>query len=350
LTIHPRGFASDNNSGAHPDVLAAIAQANDGHVVAYGDDDYTAAARRRFREHFGEQAEAFLVFNGTGANVLALQALARPHEAVICPETAHLNVDECGAPERIAGVKLLPAPTPDGKLTPELVAERLTRVGDQHASQPRVVSISESTELGTVYTVEETRALADFAHEQALLLHLDGARLANAACSLGVELRALTTDAGVDVLSFGGTKNGLMLGEAVVFPDPELAEAFDFLRKQSMQLASKMRFISAQLEALLRDDLWVRCASQANAMAARLAAALEPIDGVELAYPVQANAVFATLPRAAIELLRAALPGELPFYVWDEERGTVRLMCSWDTTEEDIDGLAAAISEAVSGS
>jgi threonine aldolase len=347
---NPRSFASDNNSGIHPEVLGAIAAANEGHVTAYGDDPYTAAARDCFRRHFGAEAEAFPVFNGTGANVLAIEATARSYQAVICPQTAHLNLDECGAPERIAGVKLLTVATRDGKLTPELAASRIEHVGDQHAVQPRILSISQATELGTVYTVEETRALADFAHEQALLLHVDGARLANAACSFGVELRALTTDAGVDVLSFGGTKNGLLLGEAVVFPHPELAEAFDFLRKQSMQLASKMRFISAQLEALLRDDLWSRCASRANAMAARLGAAIEPIGGVELAYPVQANAVFATLPPAAIELLRAALPGELPFYVWDEERGTVRLMCSWDTTEEDIDGLAAAISEAVSGS
>jgi threonine aldolase len=345
---NPRGFASDNNSGIHPEVLGAIAAANEGHVTAYGDDPYTAAARDCFRRHFGAEAEAFPVFNGTGANVLAVQAMARPYQAVICPQTAHLNLDECGAPERIAGVKLLTVSTRDGKLTPELAASRIEHVGDQHAVQPRILSISQATELGTVYTVEETQALADFAHEQALLLHVDGARLANAACSLGVELRALTTDAGVDVLSFGGTKNGLLLGEAVVFPHPELAQAFDFMRKQSMQLASKMRFISAQLEALLRDDLWSRCASRANAMAGRLAEAIGEIEGVELAYPVQANGVFASLPGAAIEPLRAALPGELPFYVWDEERGIVRLMCSWDTTEEDVDGLAAAIAEAVS--
>jgi len=348
LTTHPRGFASDNNSGAHPDVLVAIAQANDGHVVAYGDDDYTAAARRRFREHFGEQAEAFLVFNGTGANVLALQALARPHEAVICPETAHLNVDECGAPERIAGVKLLAAPTPDGKLTPEMVAERLARVGDQHASQPRIVSISESTELGTVYTAEEIGALAGLAHEHEMLLHLDGARLANAAAGLDLPLRALTTDAAVDVFTFGGTKNGLLLGDAIVFLRPELSRDFLFIRKQSMQLASKMRFLAAQFDALLGGDLWHRNASRANAMARRLADAISAIDGAELAYPVEANGVFATMPKPAIERLRAALPHELPFYVWDESTGTIRLMCSWDTTEEDVDGLASALAAALS--
>ncbi len=348
MTTHPRGFASDNNSGAHPEVLAAIVQANDGHVVAYGDDDYTAAARRRFREHFGEQAEAFLVFNGTGANVLALQALARPHEAVICPETAHLNVDECGAPERIAGVKLLAAPTSDGKLTPEMVAERLARIGDQHASQPRIVSISESTELGTVYTVEEIGALAGLAHEHEMLLHLDGARLANAAAGLELPLRALTTDAAVDVFTFGGTKNGLLLGDAIVFLRPELSRDFLFIRKQSMQLASKMRFLAAQFDALLGGDLWHRNASRANAMARRLADAISAIDGAELAYPVEANGVFATMPKPAIERLRAALPHELPFYVWDESTGTIRLMCSWDTTEEDVDGLASALAAALS--
>jgi threonine aldolase len=317
-------------------------------VVAYGDDDYTAAACQRFREHFGEQAEAFLVFNGTGANVLAVQALARPHQAVICPATAHLNVDECGAPERIAGVKLLPAPTPDGKLTTELVAERITGVGDQHASQPRVVSISESTELGTVYTVEEIAALAELAHSHEMLLHLDGARLANAAAALDLPLAALTTDAGVDVLSFGGTKNGLLLGDAIVFLRPGLSGDFLFIRKQSMQLASKMRFLAVQFDALLGGDLWHRNASHANAMARRLAGAVSAIDGVRIAYPVEANGVFITLPAAAIERLRASLPAELPFYVWDESAGTIRLMCSWDTTEDDVDGLASALAAALS--
>ena len=345
---HPRGFASDNHSGAHPEVLAGLAAVNDGHVVAYGDDPYTAAAEERFREHFGEQAVAFLVFNGTGANVLALQALCRPYDAVICPQTAHLHVDECGAPERIAGVKLLALDAPDGKLTPELVAERINRVGDQHASQPRVVSISQATELGTVYTPEEVGALAELAHEHGMLLHIDGARLANAAAGLGVQLRALTTDAGADAVSFGGTKNGLVLGDAVVFPRPEFARDFAFVRKQSMQLASKMRFLAAQFEALLGGDLWHRNASRANAMARRLAEAISAIDGARIAYPVEANGVFVYLPADAIERLRASLPGELPFHVWDEAAGIVRLMCSWDTTPEDVDGLASAVSAALS--
>jgi threonine aldolase len=347
VTEHPRGFASDNNSGAHPEILAAIAAANDGHVVAYGDDDYTAVARQRFREHLGEQAEAFMVFNGTGANVLAVEALARPHEAVICPASAHLNVDECGAPERIAGVKLLAVETPDGKLSPGLVAARITGVGDQHASQPRVISVSQSTELGTVYTPEEIGALADLAHRHQMYLHVDGARLANAAAALDLPLRALTTDAGVDVLSFGGTKNGLLLGDAIVFLRSELARDFLFIRKQSMQLASKMRFLAVQFDALLGGDLWHRSAAHANAMARRLAEAISGIGGVELAYPVQANGVFATLPAEAIGRLRDALPAAHPFYVWDEAAGTIRLMCSWDTTEDDVDGLASAVAAAI---
>jgi threonine aldolase len=347
VTEHPRGFASDNNSGAHPEILAAIAAANDGHVVAYGDDDYTAVARQRFREHLGEQVKAFMVFNGTGANVLAVEALARPHEAVICPASAHLNIDECGAPERIAGVKLLGVETPDGKLTPGLVTAKITGVGDQHTSQPRVISVSQSTELGTVYTAEEIAALADLAHRHQMYLHVDGARLANAAAALDLPLRALTTDAGVDVLSFGGTKNGLLLGDAIVFLRSELARDFLFIRKQSMQLASKMRFLAVQFDALLGGDLWHRNAAHANAMARRLADAVSGIGGVELAYPVQANGVFATLPAEAIGRLRDALPAAHPFYVWDEAAGTIRLMCSWDTTEDDVDGLASAVAAAI---
>jgi threonine aldolase len=348
VSEHPRGFASDNFSGAHPEVLAAIAGANDGHTPAYGEDPWTERARALFRGHFGDAAEAFPVFNGTAANVLALDALTRPFEAVICAATAHLNVDECGAPERIAGVKLLTVAGEHGKLTPKLVAPLDVRRGDQHASQPRAVSISQATELGTVYTPDEVRTLADFAHDRDMLLHVDGARLANAAAALDAPLRALTTDAGVDALSFGGTKNGLVLGDAVVFLRPGLAGRFEFVRKQGMQLASKMRFLSAQFEALLGDgDLWLRNASHANAMARRLGDATEPIDGVEIAHPVDANAVFARLPRRAIERLRSELPGELPFYVWNEDTGECRWMCSWDTTEDDVDRFAGAVEAAV---
>jgi threonine aldolase len=346
---HPRGFASDNFAGAHPDVLAAVAAANDGHVPAYGADPYTAAAEARLRDHFGDDAHSFLVFNGSAANVLSLIATARPFEAVICPDTAHLNVDECGAPERIAGVKLYTVAAPGGKLTPELVAARLRtiRIGDEHAAQPRIVSISNAAELGTVYTPAEVRALADLAHQHDLLLHLDGARLANAAACLDVPLRALTTDAGVDVVSFGGTKNGLLFGDAVVFLSAGLADDFLYLRKQSLQLASKMRFVAAQFDALLRDDLWLRNAAHANAMAGRLAHAVKEIPGVRITELVESNAVFAILPPAARERLLGAWPGDLPFHVWNEETGEVRWMTAWDTTEDDVDRFAAAVAEAL---
>jgi threonine aldolase len=349
VTDNPRGFASDNFAGAHPDILAALAEANDGHVPAYGDDPYTAAAEQRLREHFGDQTQAFLVFNGSAANVLSLLQTARPFEAVICPDSAHMNVDECGAPERIAGVKLYTVAAPAGKLTPELVRARLRgiRIGDEHAAQPRIVSISNATELGTVYTPAEVRALADLAHERDMLLHVDGARLANAAACLGVPLRALATDAGADLLSFGGTKNGLLIGEAVVFLNAELAADFQFVRKQSLQLASKMRFIAAQFDALLRDDLWLRNAAHANEMAARLAHAVKEISGVRVTQQVEANGVFAVLPRPATQRLLAEWPGEIPFHVWNEETGEVRWMTAWDTTEEDVDRFAAAIAEAV---
>jgi threonine aldolase len=345
---NPRGFASDNFAGAHPDVLAAVAAANEGHVPAYGEDPYTFAAESRLRHHFGDAARPFLVFNGSAANVLSLMHTARPFEAVICPETAHMNVDECGAPERIAGVKLLTIAAPGGKLTPELVEARLrsVRIGDQHAAQPRIVSISNASELGTVYTPAEVRAVADISHQRGMLLHVDGARLANAAACLDLPLRALSTDAGVDVVSFGGTKNGLLLGEAVVFLDPDLAPDFEFIRKQSLQLASKMRFIAAQFEALLRDDLWHRNAAHANAMAARLANAVKELPGVRITELVEANGVFAILPRAATQRLLATWPGEIPFHVWNEETGEVRWMTAWDTTPDDVDRFAAAVAEA----
>jgi threonine aldolase len=344
---HPRGFASDNNSGAHPDVLAAIAAANAGHVVAYGDDEFTAATRERFKGHFGDQAEPFLLFNGTGANVCAIDALTRPFEGVICAEVAHLHVDECGAPERIAGAKLLPVAVEDGRLRPADVRRWEGRRGDEHQVQPRVVSITQATELGTVYAPDEVREIADAAHELEMYLHVDGARLANAAASLGMPLRALTTDLGVDVVSFGGTKNGLLLGEAVIFLRPGLGDSFRFTRKQLGQLASKMRFLAVQFDALLDGDLWRSNAAHANAMAGRLADAIAAIDGAEIAFPVQANGVFVNLPEPAIERLRDALPAALPFYVWDQAAGTIRLMCSWDTTEEDVDGLVSAVAKAL---
>ena len=331
-------FASDNYAGAHPAILEAVAAANVGWARAYGDDEWTVRLRERLSELFGA-VEAFPVFNGTGGNVTALSAVLRPYEAVICAETAHINVDECGAPERMAGAKLVDVPTPDGKLTPELVRLRLTGFGDQHHVQARVVSISQSTELGTLYTPAELRALADVAHEAGLLLQMDGARLVNAAEALGVELRELTSDCGVDVLTLGGTKCGLLGAEAVVFFRPDLAAEYLYARKQGTQLASKMRFISAQLLRLFEGGLWRETAGHANAMARRLGDAVAATPGVTLAYPVEANAVFAAMPARAIEQLHE----RYHFYVWDEEGGVVRLMCSWQTTTKDVDDLVAAL-------
>ena len=328
-----RGFASDNHAGVHPEVMAAIAAANEGHAAAYGGDSWTTRAQERFREHFGAAAEAFPVFNGTGANVLCLEALTRPWEGVVCARSAHLNVDECGAPER-AGRKLLVVDTPDGRLTPELVAPLLVRIGDEHVVQPRVISIAQSTELGTVYPPEAVAALAEWAHAHDMLLHVDGARLCNAAAALDVPLRALTTDAGVDALSFGGTKNGVMGAEAVVLLRE--VDGFLYLRKRAMQLASKMRYVSAQLEALLAGDLWQRSAAHANAMAQRLFDAVHALPALTVTQPVDANVVFAVLPAEATERLQR----DWPFYVWDDNTGEVRWMCSWDTAAEDVDAFA----------
>jgi threonine aldolase len=324
-------------------VLEALAAANCGHAFGYGHDDRTRAVQELFAEHFGDGARAFVVFNGTAANVLSLRAACRRWEAVICADTSHLNVDECGAPESIAGVKLLTVSTEHGKLTPELVESRIERRGDEHAVQPRVVSISQCTELGTIYTQAEIHALAEHAHAHQLVLHMDGARLSNAAAALELRLGELSTEAGVDILSFGGTKNGLLGAEAVVFPKPDLAEGFEFVRKQSLQLASKMRFLAAQFEALLTDELWLRSARRANAMAERLAGSVREIPGLTITQPVETNAVFATLPASAI----AALQERFAFYVWNERRAEVRWMCSWDTTEDDVDAFAQAVREAV---
>lgn len=339
-----KGFASDNYSGAHPEVLEAMVAANAEHAVAYGADPWTARVQELIRAHFGEHAHSYLVWNGTGANVTILRAMCRPWHAVVCAASAHVNVDEAGAPEFHAGVKLLDLPTPDGKLTPELVRSAVIRVGDEHAVQARVISITQSTELGTVYTPAEVRALADLAHANDMYLHVDGARLANAAAALDAPLRALTTDAGVDAVSFGGTKNGMVGGEAVVLLAPELADGFSWIRKQSMQLASKGRFLAAQFVALLQDDLWLRSATHANAMGARLAQAVAELPGVQTTQPTQANVVFAVLDPVATGRLQEAWP----FYVWDATTGEVRWMCSWDTTPEEVDAFAAAIAEAVS--
>jgi len=327
-----RSFASDNNSGVHPEILKAISAANDGHVVAYGDDPYTDRAVALFRKHFGKQVEVFFVFGGTGANVLGLKAATEPYHAVVCAETAHINVDECGAPERFTGCKLLDVATSDGKITPEHVKPFLDHIGFEHHVQARVISISQSTEMGTVYTPGELKTLSSFAHKNSMLLHMDGARIANAAASLRTDLRKITTDVGVDILSFGGAKNGMMFGEAVVFFDPKLAVGFKYLRKQGTHLPSKMRFISAQFEALLAKDLWRRNAEHSNRMAQLLAAELAKLPQIKFTQKVESNGVFAILPKKYIPLLQK----KYFFYVWNEQTSEVRFMTSFDTTEDDI--------------
>jgi threonine aldolase len=346
-----RSFASDNNAGIHPDVLRAIAAVNVGHVVGYGDDPYTQSAIARFREHFGEDIDVFIVFNGTAANVLSLKAMTESYQAVICGDGAHIYTDECGAPERFTGCKLIPLETVNGKLTLEGVRHAYHGIGDQHHVQPHVISITQATETGTVYQPDEVKALAEFAHQRGMFLHMDGARISNAAVSLGQTLRQASRDLGVDVLSFGGTKNGLMGAEAVVFFNQQLREGknlsqnFLYLRKQSMQLASKMRFISAQLDALLSNDLWRKNAQHSNRMAKLLEQQLARVPGVKVMYPVEANGVFAQIPHVAI----AKLQERYFFYVWAEEQSLVRWMCSFDTTEEDVQGFAAYVQQVIGG-
>lgn len=334
-----RTFASDNNSGAHPAVLAAIAEANAGHVHAYGDDPHTRRAVEVMRAHLGEQADVFFVFNGTGANAVCLSALLRPYQAVICPATAHINTDECGAPERFTGSKLIGVATADGKLRPADITAQLGGMGVEHHVQPRVVSISQVAELGCVYTCEEIRALSDTAHAAGLLLHMDGARLANAAAALDVPIRAMTTDAGVDALSFGGTKNGMLFGEAACFLTPGLVAGGRYVRKNAGQLPSKMRFVAAQFTALYEGELWREMASHANAMAARLAEGAAAVPGVEIAQVRGANEVFARIPVEHV----APLQQVADFYEWDASPGVVRWVTSFDTTVEDVDGFVAAL-------
>ena len=340
-----RGFASDNYAGAHPEVLAAIAEANGGHQIAYGEDLYTARLQEVVKGHFGDQAEAFPVFNGTGANVTALTSLLPRWGAVITTSTAHIHTDENGAPERIGGLKLLTIPTADGKLTPALIDREAWGWGDEHRAQPLAVSITQTTELGTLYSVDEIRAIAEHAHSLGMKLHLDGARISNAAAALGVGLRDFTTDAGVDILSFGGTKNGLLYGEAIVVLNPSSSDGLIYLRKLNMQLSSKMRFVSAQLIALLTDDLYLRSSRHANAMAAHLRHRLEDaiaegvINGLSFSQPTQANAVFAMLPNESADRIRE----QVRFYDWDRAKGEVRWMTAFDTTTGDVDAFVAAI-------
>lgn len=339
-----RGFGSDNHSGVHPDVLKAIAEVNVDHAMAYGEDEYSAKVEQLFKQYFGTDASVYFAFNGTGANVLCLDAMTRSHHAVVCADTAHIHVDECGAPQRITGAKLLTIKTPDGKLTPELVKTQLHGFGFQHHSQPKVISIAQPTELGTLYTLNEIKALVDLAHQYNMYLHIDGARFANAAVALGCTFKQMTTDLGVDALSFGGTKNGLMIGEAVVLLNPKLNEDFLYRRKQAMQLCSKMRFIAAQFKAYFTDDLWKRNAEHSNAMARQLYNAIKDEKGLDVVYPVQANGVFVRLPREVWTRLQE----KYFFYDWDEDDNVVRFMCSFDTTTEDIVSFADTLKELLS--
>lgn len=338
-----RSFASDNNAGVHPQIMEAIAAANDGHVIAYGDDPYTVRAVKLFRNHLGRDAEVFFVFGGTGANVLGLKAGTESHHAIICAETAHINVDECGAPEKFTGCKLLSLTTPDGKIKVEQIKPLLHEVGFEHHVQPRVISVSQATEMGTVYTPRELKTLSNFAHDNGMLLHMDGARIANAAASLNLKLKEITRDAGVDILSFGGAKNGMMYGEAVVFFDKGLAKDFKYTRKQGTHLPSKMRFISAQFEALLADDLWRRNAAHANRMARLLAQELAKIPQITVTQKVEANGVFALVPKRYVPLLQK----KYFFYVWNEETSEVRFMTSFDTTEDDIADFVGLVKKTV---
>jgi len=327
----------------HPEVLAAMAAANVGHVPSYGGDPYTRDAIARIGDELGGDAQVFLVFSGTAANVLCLQSMAQSHQAVICAETAHVHTSECGAAEKHIGCKLLTVPSPQGKITVPGIREHLHDIGNEHHAQPRVISITQATEYGTVYTPQEIRAIADFAHANSLLLHMDGARIFNAAVSLNVPLKAITSGAGVDALSFGGTKNGLVAGEAVVFFKLALADDFEFKRMQGMQLSSKMRFIAAQFSALLTNDLWKRSATHANRMAQLLAGELAGIQGVTITQQVQANEVFATMPKEIIPKLQE----QWPFHVWNEANSEARLITSFDTAEADVVDFAGLVRDAI---
>ncbi len=337
MSLSGKGFASDNIAGIHPVMLQAIQEANSGHAIAYGDDEYTRRAESIFREHFGPQATVFFVLTGTGANVLSLASVTRPYHAVVCADTSHIQMDECGAPEKFTSCKLITIPTRDGKINAATASKYLQGFGVEHHVQPRVISISQPTEMGTVYSVPEIQALAELTREHGMILHMDGARLANASVSLGLPFRTFTVDAGVDILSFGGTKNGMLFGESVIFLNPSLADNFKYLRKQGMQLASKMRFISAQFEAYLSTGIWKRNAVHANRMARLLYEKVSRIRGVTITQPVEANAVFAVIPESIIRPLQE----QYFFYIWDEATSEVRWMTSFDTVEEDIEAFSS---------
>ncbi|OFY65110.1 MAG: threonine aldolase [Bacteroidetes bacterium RBG_13_43_22] len=327
-----RGFASDNNAGVHPEILKEIEKSNAGHVTGYGSDIYTSQAVQLFKEHLGNSTEVFFVFTGTAANVLGISGVTRSWNSIITASTAHLEQDECGAPEKFTGCKVLTVDAHDGKITIDMIGKHMHGFDFEHHAQPKVISITQPTEMGTVYNVQEIKEIADFAHSRNMLLHMDGARLANAAVTLNLPFKNFTTDASVDILSFGGTKNGMMYGEAICFLKPGLAQDFKYLRKQGMQLASKMRFISAQYLAYFRNDLWKMCASHSNAMAALLAQKLEGISGLKITQPVQSNGVFVIMPPDVAKKVM----NEYFFYPWNEDISEYRLMTSWDTAEEDI--------------
>ena len=327
-----RSFASDNNSGVHPLIMEALQQANSNHALGYGDDRWTYKATEALQNAFGEEYEPLFVFNGTGSNAVALQLATRPFNSILCAETAHIYVDECGAPVKMSGCQIRPIVTIDGKLTPELIKPYLHGFGDQHHSQPGVIYLSQSTELGTVYTPSELKAITDLAHQHDMYVHMDGARIANACASLGLSLRELTVDCGIDILSFGGTKNGMMIGECVIPFSKELAVNAKFVRKQSAQLASKMRFLSSQFIAYLADDLWLHNAQHANAMAQRLYDGLKQFAFVKFTQKVESNQLFLTMPRTFIDLMLQ----HYFFYFWNEANHEIRLVTSFDTTEEDI--------------
>lgn len=335
-------FASDNNSGIHPEILEAIQNANTGHAPAYGDDQLTEQAARRFKEHFGADSNTLFVFNGTGANVVALKAMVRSHQAIICTEGAHVHMDEGGAAEGLIGGKLLTVPSVDGKLTVPQIQQQLKHIGSQHRSQPKAVTISQCTELGTVYSIDEIKEITSFCYQHGLYVHMDGARISNAAAHLDCSLQEMTVDAGVDMLSFGGTKNGLMVGEAVVCFREELWTELKYIRKQSMQLGSKMRFIASQFDRLLTDGLWLHNARQANRMATLLAEGLEQYPQIHFTQPVESNAIFASLPEAAIVQLQQ----QYAFAVWDAGQQTIRLVTSFDTEETDIEQFLGAVKTA----
>ncbi|TIH15318.1 low specificity L-threonine aldolase [Marinifilum sp. JC120] len=337
-----RSFASDNYSGVHPEIMKAIMEANADHMPSYGADPVSAEAKKLFKNIFGEQAKIFFLTTGTATNTLILRHLCKSWNSVICSEDAHINVDECGSPESM-GIKLMLAETVNGKISVETIKPLVPSEPDVHRAQPAVISITQNTELGTLYTVDEVKTICDFAHSKGLHIHMDGSRIANAAAALGVTFKEMTVDCGVDVLSFGGTKNGCMCAEAAVFINPELGKDFEYIRKQNMQLISKMRYVGAQFKALLTDELWKRNAEHSNTLARTLAEKAGAIDGVEITRPVEANGVFAIIPEHAVEKLQE----KFPFYVWDDQTGEVRWMTSWSTTEEDIDNFCAALKELI---